>query len=232
VCAFTDVDCTTAVSGTSLSTPLLAAVVACLLDAHPDFTVGQLRARLFRTGDYFVANDTFDPEFVLGYGIPDADVAGFDCNGNAIDDDDDITNETSKDCNQNGLPDSCDIADGISLDANSNGRPDECEHRGVRVGPPAPPLPLTLLPPAPRVGGRIRLALAASPGTPVLVLVRSEGMPLGVVLAAPAGSVPLEIPLPDDVGLAGRKLQLRARILDPVTGIARWSEEREIVLEP
>jgi len=238
VCAFTDVDCTTAVSGTSLSTPLLAAVVACLLEAHPDFTVGQLRARLFRTGDYFVANGTFDPEFVLGYGIPDADVAGFDCNGNGVDDDQDIALGTSKDCNGNGFPDSCDIADGISLDANANGRPDECEHRGVRPAPPTPPMPLTVLPPSPKVGGRIRLALGApqSAGAFALVLVRSEGAPLGVVLGAPVtgteASVRFEIPLPDDVGLAGRRLQIRARIHDPVAGITRWSEELEIVLEP
>ena len=236
VCAFTDVDCTTAVSGTSLSTPLLAAVVACLLEAHPDFTVGQLRARLFRTGDYFVANGTFDPEFVLGYGIPDADEAGFDCNGNGVDDDQDIALGTSKDCNLNGYPDSCDLADGISLDGNGNGRPDECEHRGVRPSPPSPPLPLTVLPPAPKVGGRIRFALGAPPsaGTLALVLVRSEGTLLGVVRAAPLGSeaLPFEIPIPDLIGLAGRTLQLRARIQDPVTGISRWSEEREIVLGP
>jgi hypothetical protein len=238
VCAFTDVDCTTTVSGTSLSTPLLAAVVACLLEAHPDFTVGQLRARLFRTGDYFVANGTFDPEFVLGYGIPDADVAGFDCNGNGVDDADDLAAETSKDCNGNGYPDSCDLADGISLDANANGRPDECEHRGVRPGPPAPPLPLTVLPPAPKVGGRIRLALGAPPwgGTIPLVLVRSEGTPLVGVLAIPVQvsetSLRLELPIPDDASLAGRTLQLRARIHDPLAGTSRWSEERELVLDP
>ncbi len=238
VCAFTDVDCTTAVSGTSLSTPLLAGVVACLLEAHPDFTVGQLRARLFRTGDYFLANGTFDPEFVLGYGIPDADVAGFDCNGNGVDDNQDIALGNNRDCNGNGYPDSCDIADGISLDANDNGRPDECEHRGLRPGPPSPPLPLSVLPPAPKVGGRIRLAVGAPPSAGMLafVLVRSQGATLGVVLGAPVpgteSSVRFEIPLPDDVSIAGRALQLRARIHDPVTGSARWSEEREIVLDP
>ena len=79
----------------------------------------------------------------------------------------------------------------------------------------------------------IRLALPAPADTPVLVLVRSEGSALGLVLARPAtGSGPFEIPLPDDSGLAGRRLQLRARIQDPATGIVRWSSEREIVLEP
>lgn len=235
VCAFTDVDCTTAVSGTSLSTPLLAGVVACLLEAHPDFTVGQLRARLFRTGDYFLANDTFDPEYVLGYGIPDADVAGFDCNGNAVDDDEDITLGNNRDCNGNGYPDACDIADGISLDANANGRPDECEHRGVRPRPLSPPLPLSVLPPAPKVGGRIRVALGAqAEGTLAFVLVRSEGTPLGMVLAAPitGSSGRFELPIPDDASLAGRALQLRVRIHDPVTGSVRWTEEREIVVAP
>ncbi len=126
VCASSDFGCTTQVSGTSLSTPLLAGLVACLLDAHPDWTVGQLRARLFRTGNDFLANGTHDPLYVRGFGIPDGNVAGFDCNGNGVDDDLDIASGTSTDCNANGYPDSCDIADGISLDGNADGTPDEC----------------------------------------------------------------------------------------------------------
>jgi subtilase family protein len=127
VCASSDVGCTTQVSGTSLSTPLLAGLVACLLDAHPAWSVGQLRARLFRTGSDFLASGTHDPLYVRGYGIPDGDVAAFDCNGNGVDDDVDIAQGTATDCNGNGYPDSCDLADGISLDGNANGLPDECE---------------------------------------------------------------------------------------------------------
>jgi len=126
VCAFTDVGCTTFVSGTSLSTPLMGALLACMVQAHPDFTVGQMRERLFRTGDYFVANGVFDPELVRGYGIPNADEAAFDCNGNGIDDPIDLLSGASCDCNGNGWPDECDIADGVSQDVDLDGRPDEC----------------------------------------------------------------------------------------------------------
>jgi len=77
VCWDVDVDCTSDVNGTSLSTPVLAAMVGCLVGAHPNWSVSKLRRRLFMTGDYFQANGSFDPEFVLGYGVPDADRAGF-----------------------------------------------------------------------------------------------------------------------------------------------------------
>ncbi len=50
-----------------------------------------------------------------------------DCNGNAVDDPDDISNGTSYDCNANDIPDECDIASGHSEDCNKNGTPDECE---------------------------------------------------------------------------------------------------------
>jgi hypothetical protein len=53
--------------------------------------------------------------------------AVLDCNGNGVDDVDDIANGTSQDCNANGIPDECDIASGLSQDCNSNGIPDECE---------------------------------------------------------------------------------------------------------
>ncbi|MCA9291181.1 MAG: S8 family serine peptidase [Phycisphaerales bacterium] len=64
-----------AVSGTSLSTPLVAGAVALLVQAHPDWTVPQLRDALFTTADYAVANGTNDPLFVLGYGIMNAAAA-------------------------------------------------------------------------------------------------------------------------------------------------------------
>jgi hypothetical protein len=237
VCAFTDVDCTTAVSGTSLSTPLLAGLVACLLDAHPSFTVGQLRARLIRTGSYFEANGTFDPEYVLGYGIPDADQAGFDCNDNGIDDALDITNGTESDCNGNGFPDTCDIADGISLDANGDERPDECPplKRTTANAPGTPPhdviLPLVAVPPGPRVGGRLRLA---SDLPIVAVRVQVDGVELGLargprtVLADGRGL--MELALPDAAELAGRSLALRAAVRDPRSGGLRWTDELRIVV--
>ncbi|MCH8853438.1 MAG: hypothetical protein IID41_12430 [Planctomycetes bacterium] len=62
-----------------------------------------------------------------------------DCNGNGIDDEIDIADETSADVNANGIPDECedcngngeldenDIAGGESADLNQNGVPDECE---------------------------------------------------------------------------------------------------------
>jgi len=62
---------TNGVSGTSLSTPLMAGAVACLMQAHPDWSVDEVRQNLLGTGDYFLANGSFDPLHVLGYGIPD-----------------------------------------------------------------------------------------------------------------------------------------------------------------
>ncbi len=59
-------------SGTSLSTPLLAATVACMTQAHPDWTVDQMRANLFATASDQVANGAPDPLFVRGYGIVNA----------------------------------------------------------------------------------------------------------------------------------------------------------------
>ncbi len=59
-------------SGTSLSTPQVAGVVACLTSARPNWSVDQLRAALFASGDYFVANGTFDPLFVHGFGVINA----------------------------------------------------------------------------------------------------------------------------------------------------------------
>lgn len=65
-----------------------------------------------------------------------------DCNGNGIDDLQDIANGTSQDCNLNSIPDECesatdcnhngirdfcDIFSGASLDRNANQIPDECE---------------------------------------------------------------------------------------------------------
>jgi len=118
---------TTQKSGTSLSTPLVASAVACLIQAHPDWTVDQMRRYLLYTAKDYVANHTYDTKYVRGYGIIDAMAAAAgDCNANLVPDATDIANATSKDCNTNGIPDECDIADGRSVDANGNGIPDEC----------------------------------------------------------------------------------------------------------
>ncbi len=54
------------VSGTSLSTPLVAAAVALIVQAHPTWTVAQIREALFATASQAL---TPDPLFVRGYGI-------------------------------------------------------------------------------------------------------------------------------------------------------------------
>ncbi len=115
-------------SGTSLSTPLAAGVVACLVQAHPTWSIEQMRWYLMHTANDFIANGTFDAEFVRGYGILDAlaAVAG-DCDGNGIDDVTDIANLTFADCNANLIPDVCEITDDASLDQNLNGTIDACE---------------------------------------------------------------------------------------------------------
>ena len=58
------------VNGTSLSTPLVAAAMACIVQARPDRTVDQLRAALIATASR--SDDVGphpDPLFVEGYGI-------------------------------------------------------------------------------------------------------------------------------------------------------------------
>jgi hypothetical protein len=64
-----------------------------------------------------------------------------DCNGNGVNDPDDILDGTSDDCDGNGIPDECDIADGaadcngdglmdvcdLGEDCNGNGVPDACD---------------------------------------------------------------------------------------------------------
>lgn len=96
-------------SGTSLSTPLAASAVACLVQARPTWTVAQMRTMLFATASDQVKNGKPDPLFVRGYGIL-----------NALD-------AFALDCNANGIPDPNDIASGFSKDVNLNGKPDECE---------------------------------------------------------------------------------------------------------
>ncbi|MEE8171050.1 MAG: S8 family serine peptidase, partial [Phycisphaerae bacterium] len=60
-----------AVSGTSLSTPLVAGATALIIQAHPNWTVDRIRRALFHTADRFSVDGTFDPLFIRGYGIID-----------------------------------------------------------------------------------------------------------------------------------------------------------------
>jgi len=101
----------TGVGGTSLSTPLVAGAVACLVQAHPEWTVDHMRERLFLTADFYVAHQVFDPQYVYGYGVMNAIAAmnTEDCNGNGVDDGIDIANGTSPDTNGNGIPDECEV---------------------------------------------------------------------------------------------------------------------------
>jgi glucose/arabinose dehydrogenase len=56
-----------------------------------------------------------------------APTAGPDCNGNGVDDAEDLKAGTSQDCNFNAIADDCDTATGRSEDCNANANPDECE---------------------------------------------------------------------------------------------------------
>lgn len=97
------------VAGTSIATPLVAGAVACLAQAHPTWTVDQLRNMLLKTASDYAGTGTFDPLYVRGYGLVDAHAA------------------CASDCNANGVPDAEDIAGGASRDHNRDGVPDECQ---------------------------------------------------------------------------------------------------------
>lgn len=116
-------------NGTSFAVPLLASTIACLTQAHPTWTVDQMRTYLFRSGDYYIEHGTFEPTYVRGYGIFDAVLAhGGDCNNNGVDDATDISLDPGLDCNENGVPDACDLdVAGDSRDCNFNDIPDDCD---------------------------------------------------------------------------------------------------------
>jgi subtilisin family serine protease len=97
-------------NGTSLSTPLVAGAVACLIQANPGWTVDQLRNRLMTTASRYVALGTFDPLYVQGYGIIDV-----------------LAANDMADCNDNGVDDAVDISGGGSNDVDGNQVPDECQ---------------------------------------------------------------------------------------------------------
>jgi subtilisin family serine protease len=61
-----------AASGTSLSTPLLASVVACLTQAHPLWSVDQMREAIMHSASDFAATGASDPLFIRGCGVVNA----------------------------------------------------------------------------------------------------------------------------------------------------------------
>ncbi len=63
-----------AVSGTSLSTPLVAGAVACLTDSNPTWSVSAMRKQLFATASSIGAPKP-DPLFAEGYGLLQANKA-------------------------------------------------------------------------------------------------------------------------------------------------------------
>jgi subtilisin family serine protease len=58
-------------SGTSLSTPLVAAATALVIQAHPDWSVRQIRSAFMQNASWYVENGEYDPLYVYGYGIID-----------------------------------------------------------------------------------------------------------------------------------------------------------------
>jgi hypothetical protein len=93
--------------GTSISTPLVAGAVACMLQAHPTWGVAQVRQNLFETAQDFVFNGVPDPFSHRGYGVIDAYSAAQDCDGNGLADLIDIRTGALHDCNGNTLADEC-----------------------------------------------------------------------------------------------------------------------------
>ena len=57
------------ISGTSLSTPLIAGSTALLLQARADYGVAAVRNAYFTTASDYLANGVADPLFVRGYGV-------------------------------------------------------------------------------------------------------------------------------------------------------------------
>ncbi len=61
-------------AGTSTATPEMAGVVACLLSAHPEWSIASLRARITASGSYF-GSPLPDPLSIFGWGVADAGAA-------------------------------------------------------------------------------------------------------------------------------------------------------------
>jgi len=68
---YDDVSYATA-SGTSLSTPVVASVIACLTGARPSWSVDRMRTYVTRSASDYAATHTTDPLFIRGFGIVNA----------------------------------------------------------------------------------------------------------------------------------------------------------------
>jgi serine protease AprX len=84
-----------ALNGTSLSTPVVAGAVACILQARPDYSVDELREALFASATEGQSGP--DPLFIRGYGIIQADAAA-------------RRGRDAADINLDGVVDSADLA--------------------------------------------------------------------------------------------------------------------------
>jgi serine protease AprX len=128
-------------NGTSMSTPQITATVACLVQAHPDWTVDEVRTHLMASGSVYRATGTFDPLYVEGYGLVDGLIAeGGDCDASGVRDRVEIDARLLPDCDGNRVPDSCDLRFGTWPDADLDGVPDVCKKarrvpRGSLGGP-------------------------------------------------------------------------------------------------
>jgi len=118
------------------------------IPVSPPFNPGLgMPKRQSKLGDYydmisdeFGANVSYAATFNEEQDVYFLRIPAYDCNGNGIDDREEIRRGLLEDCTGNGLPDicerdcnenhsadSCDIALGKSKDCNTNGIPDECD---------------------------------------------------------------------------------------------------------
>src|SRR6185295_3000570 len=66
-------------SGTSLSTPLVCSAIACLTQAHPNWSVEKMRNYVMRRASDYALHQQTDPLFIRGYGMVNALAASSDC---------------------------------------------------------------------------------------------------------------------------------------------------------
>ncbi|MBI1290579.1 hypothetical protein GC173_04965 [bacterium] len=87
------------------------------------FTPGTLGTGSYSgvVGVFFAANPNQSSQFVTA----NLTILPPDCNGNGIDDPEEVASGAAADCNANGIPDSCEL--NATTDANGNGKLDVCE---------------------------------------------------------------------------------------------------------
>lgn len=85
----------------------MAGAIACTLEAHPTWTVAQIRKNLLETASVFATRGAPD-SFGRGFGIVNAYQAAQDCNHNDLADWVDLAHSATLDCNENDVLDVCD----------------------------------------------------------------------------------------------------------------------------